>query len=337
MWLEKLTRGQSPLTDPRALLSSALFHLLLLIVVSVAALGAILPVAPPALSNPLRGELGPVDNQAPSEAGGSPGEPGGVGTIPVALQDASAPGAARNDAAAEALLSEILPALSSADAAERALPNPLARGVGLLPGPGPGGGGGSGGGSGGGVGRGIGPGTEFFGAREHAHSFAYVIDCSGSMAVQNALTVAQRELLRSLEQLPPDARFGVIFYNLSATIFTDSQGRQALMAATQANKARVRSLLAKVKPNGGTNHMSALRTALALRPEVIYFLTDADLMTSKDVEDILEEAGATRIQAIEFGVGPDLGQSVPLRRLAAASGGTYRYLDITRFQPPARE
>ena len=28
---------------------------------------------------------------------------------------------------------------------------------------------------------------EFFGARDHAHSFAYVIDCSGSMATRNSL------------------------------------------------------------------------------------------------------------------------------------------------------
>ena len=68
------------------------------------------------------------------------------------------------------------------------------------------------GGSGGGLGRGIGPGTEFFGAREHGHSFAYVIDCSGSMGLRNSLEVAKRELLASLNQLPPDARFSVIWF-----------------------------------------------------------------------------------------------------------------------------
>ena len=65
---------------------------------------------------------------------------------------------------------------------QRALPGPQTTGQGLIPGSGSGGGGGAGGGSGGGAGRGIGPGTQFFGARDHAHSFAYVIDCSGSMA-----------------------------------------------------------------------------------------------------------------------------------------------------------
>ena len=161
--------------------------------------------------------------------------------------------------------------------------------------------------SGGGVGRGIGPGTQFFGARDHAHSFAYVIDCSGSMASRNSLEVAKRELLASLNQLPPDAEFAVIFYNLLAKMLSDPQGRKGLMSATAANKARVQSQLATIVPDGGTDHMTALRTALALKPEVIFFLTDADLMTNGDVNEILAEAGTTRIQAVEFGRGADLG------------------------------
>ena len=138
--------------------------------------------------------------------------------------------------------------MPSAEASQRALPGPQIGGVGVLPGPGLGGGGGSGGGSGGGVGRGVGPGTEFFGARERAESFAYVIDCSGSMASRGSLDVAKRELLASLDQLPPDARFAIVFYNLHATIFSDPQGRKGLMPATAANKARVRDAAGRRRP-----------------------------------------------------------------------------------------
>jgi hypothetical protein len=103
------------------------------------------------------------------------------------------------------------------------------------------------------------------------------------------------------------------------------------MAATAANKSRVNAQLALVTPDGGTDHMLALKAALMLRPEVIFFLTDADLMTDSDVHEILTLAGSTRIQAIEFGRGVDLDTSGPLRRLATATGGTYRYLDVTGF------
>ncbi|MGZ3356565.1 MAG: vWA domain-containing protein, partial [Isosphaeraceae bacterium] len=186
-------------------------------------------------------------------------------------------------------------------------------------------------GSGGGIGRGIGPGTEFFGAREHGHSFAYVIDCSGSMGLRNSLEVAKHELLASLNQLPPDARFSVIFYNLRARVFADPSGQQGLMPATTGNKVRVQGQLQTVAPDGGTDHMVALRTALGLKPEVIFFLTDADLMTNNDVNAILAEAQGSRIQAVEFGRGTDLGMQTPLRRLATTTGGTYRYIDVTGF------
>jgi hypothetical protein len=294
----------------------------------------------------LQGELEPVDNRVQQKTaansgaggGGSPGEIGGLGNIAfVAPPNETPPQKIVRDPTADSLLSEILPTTTSkpAELLERALPGPQTTGVGLIPGSGRGGGGGSGGGSGGGIGRGIGPGTEFFGAREHGRSFAYVIDCSGSMATRGSLEVAKRELLSSLTQLPPDARFAVIFYNLKVRVFTDPGGNQGLMPASAANKGRVETQLQTVGPDGGTDHMLALRTALGLRPEVVFFLTDADLMTNNDVNEILAEAGGMRIQAVEFGRGTDLGMETPLRRLATTTGGAYRYIDVTSFPKTA--
>lgn len=176
--------------------------------------------------------------------------------------------------------------------------------------------------------------TEFFSIPDRAGSFAYVIDRSGSMATRDSLDVVKQELRASLEKLTPDVRFSVIFYNLATSVFTDADGHPGMMSATASNKARVRAQLDRVFPDGGTDHMLALRAALALRPEVIFFLTDADLMTNSDVAEILARAGSTRIQAVEFGRGADLGGSGPLRRLAATTGGTYRYLDVTQFPRP---
>lgn len=333
--------GETPMTDPRSLGSSVLVHLLLLSIASLAVLN-VATSREQAGPTSLVGELEPVDNRAQKNknsssgvgGGGSPGEIGGLGSIAfVAPPAESVAQKIVRDPTADALLSDILPSTTSkqAELLDHALPGPQTTGVGLVPGSGKGGGGGSGGGSGGGVGRGIGPGTEFFGAREHGHSFAYVIDCSGSMATRSSLDVAKRELLASLNQLPPDARFSVIFYNLRVRVFTDPQGNQGMMPATTSNKARVEAQLRAVGPDGGTDHMLALRTALGLRPEVVFFLTDADLMTNGDVDQILAEAAGSRIQAVEFGRGTDLGMDTPLRRMAGASGGTYRYIDVTSF------
>ena len=324
----------SPLTDPRSLASTLLVHTVLLAVASLAAWTVASP-REETLPRAMRGELDPVDNRDPSESGGGGlGELGGAGlmeALPSADGDATT--AAPRDPAADALLSEVLPSLPSADASQRALPGPPT-GVGVLPGPGLGGGGGSGGGSGGGVGRGVGPGTEFFGAREHARSCAYVVDSSGSMASRGSLDVAKREMWASLSQLPPDARFAIVFYNLHPTIFSDPQGRKGLMPATAANKARARQQMASVTPDGGTDHLTALRAALAMRPEVVFFLTDADLMTESDVAEIQGMGQKTRIQAVEFGRGANLGGSGPLRKLATSTGGTFRYIDVTTFPKP---
>jgi hypothetical protein len=156
------------------------------------------------------------------------------------------------------------------------------------------------------------------------------------MAMRNSLEVAKRELLASLSQLAPDAQFAVIFYNSLPYLLTDPEGRKGMMAATESHKRQVQTQLATIAPDGGTDHMAALRKALELKPEVIFFLTDADLMSDTDVSRILAQVGSTRIQAIEFGMGTDVGQRPPLARLATTTGGTYLYIDVSRF-PRSRD
>lgn len=325
--------GRSPLTDPRSLGASAAFHVALLAVGSLALLGVSLPEGPkpPAVLN---AEVGPVDNRVPEElGGGSPGDLGGMASIEVAAlatdRRREEKGAGRREGAAETLLSDVLPAPAESKAAEGLPSGPATTGLGLLPGEGPGGGNGSGGGSGGGQGPGIGPGTEFFGTPERASSFAFVIDYSGSMSHLRALQIAKAELLSSLDRLPPDAKFAVVFYNMEPTVLPDPEGRPGLMAATADSKGRIRSRMESIRPLGGTDHAKALRAAIALKPEVIYFLTDAEKMAEDDAESLRGEAGSIRIQAVEFGDGPATGGSTPLRTLATATGGTFRHVDLS--------
>jgi hypothetical protein len=151
------------------------------------------------------------------------------------------------------------------------------------------------------------------------------------MTARGSLNVAKRELLWSLDQIAANARFAVVFYNLEAKVFTDPAGNPGMMTATPSNKARVRTLLSTVQPDGGTDHMLALKAAFDLHPEVIFFLTDADLMTRQDVAELVNLAGKTRIQAIEFGQVTGLGGSAPLKLLAKSTGGTYQYIDVNTF------
>ena len=81
-----ISLGESPLTDPRSVGSSALFHVLLLLLASLTALNVALPMA---TSRPkaLYAEIDPVDNRAdvpssPGQGGGSPGDIGGMSNLP---------------------------------------------------------------------------------------------------------------------------------------------------------------------------------------------------------------------------------------------------------------
>ena len=330
----------SPMTDPRSLASSLLVHAAMVAIISIAAFSSRDTLEANPAPKAIMASLDPIDNRdndkTPGEGGGGPGEVGSEQFAP-SLDPNPASAEVSKTAAlnptADALLAEILPTTPSTENTHQSLPGPQTSNLITMPGDSLGGGGGSGGGTGGGVGRGTGPGTEFFGEREIATSFTYVIDCSGSMMTLGSLDKAKRELMASLNQLPPDARFAVIFYNLRATMMSDPQGHKGLMAATQANKSRVATQLTSVTPDGGTDHMVALRTAFALKPEVIFFLTDADILTNSEVGVLLSESGTTRIQAVEFGRGVELGTSAnPLRKLATSTGGHYRYIDVTRFQ-----
>ncbi len=332
----QIAAGHSPWTDPRSLGLSVLIHAVLLGLGSL----LVLAVKVPSSSGPtafLTAEVGPVDNRAePESGGGSPGTLGGSASITLSGDRSPGEEIGPREGSADALIASVLPSARIQPTREDGPSGPSTMGPGLLPGAGSGGGGGSGGGVGGGVGSGVGPGTEFFGTPERALSFAFVIDYSGSMSHRNALRIAKTELLQSLDRLPPDAQFAVVFYNVQSDVFLDARGKRGLMPATQENKAVVRDRMSSIRPEGGTDHARALRAAIALKPEVIYFLTDAETMDDEVAVAIQAEAGPIRIQAIEFGDGPASAGNGAIRTLATGTGGSFRHVDISEIAAKSR-
>ena len=249
---------------------------------------------PRPLPRALRGELDPVDNRAPAEDGGrGPGELGGrgadrAGSPPTA--DGRRSRAAARDPAADALLSEILPTPPSADAVAAGPARPAdRRGLGVLPGPGRAGAAGPGAAPGAGSAAGSGRGPSSSAPASAPGSFAYVIDCSGSMANRDSLDVAKRELLASLDQLPPDAQFGVVFYNLHADDRSPTrQGRTSLMAATADQQGPgPHAAGRRSPPTAAPTTWSPSARPWPCARRSIFFLTDADLMTEQRRAEIL--------------------------------------------------
>jgi hypothetical protein len=175
--------------------------------------------------------------------------------------------------------------------------------------------------------------TTFWNVEATGTSFVFVIDRSASMSHRGALDLAKLQLNQSLEQLAEKSSFQVVFYNTEAFLLPMGEGK--LIEASTLLRTRARKEIERILPEGGTNHVKPLHLAFGLRPEVIYYLTDADMLSEDDVADLTrinrQAPVPATIFAIEFGSGPNLTSNKPLRRLAAENDGTYSYINVLDF------
>mgnify|MGYP003390149975 CR=1 FL=1 len=201
--------------------------------------------------------------------------------------------------------------------------------------------GGAGAGRGSKAGRGNGPGagegfgeTTFFDIAAKGNRFVYVLDRSGSMYDHGAIRVAKEELVVSLAALEPTQQFQLVFYNQSQLELTGTEDRPAMQWATDINRTLARQFISHVQPDGGTDHLPALKKALRYHPENLFLLTDADqpIMSTRELNEIkMSNNGRTKIHCVEFGKGPELSADNFLKKLARDNGGTHRYRDVTQF------
>lgn len=186
-----------------------------------------------------------------------------------------------------------------------------------------------------GGGSGIGS-ADFFGTAAKGSKIVYVIDRSYSMNANNAMHLAVKELLRSLDSLSPAMEFQVLFYN-QETALLDLPGR-GLADATPPIVERARQQILMIKPTGGTNHDRALRRALDLKPEIIMFLTDAeeaslskiDAFTALNKRKSRSRKPAT-VNVIQFHHDRTLPPDKTIERLAKLNQGTYRLIDTNEL------
>jgi len=187
------------------------------------------------------------------------------------------------------------------------------------------------------AGTGIGPHTgeatvQLFGQQGRGRKFVYVFDHSGSMEGRR-LQMAKAELLRSLEALEETHQFNIIFYNHGWQAFRP--GRR-LVFASPMEKQEARRYIESIVSTGGTQHYGALREAVAISPDVIFFLTDGeshDDLTPVQLEEI-ERANnrlgrGVQINVIQFGGGGFAERpSSRLRQLAEENHGGYEFHNV---------
>ncbi len=175
--------------------------------------------------------------------------------------------------------------------------------------------------------------TGVFGVYGEGTRFVYVFDRSGSMDFMGGrpLAAAKRELLASLDDLARTNQFQIVFYNEKPSPFHPHGERPRMEWADGVSKALAATFVDEISATGGTSHMLALRMALRMRPDVIFFLTDADepSMSPAELREIKRTNRGTTICSVEFGNGPQQSTNNFLSKLARQNGGQHVYVDTS--------
>ncbi len=202
---------------------------------------------------------------------------------------------------------------------------------------------GAGEGGGGGLGAGFGTGSGIGRAgvwNLHATGsrFAYVIDFSGSIVV--AVDDLKRELKRSIGRLTSKQSFDVFIFYSTGTERVEHFKTEAFMprlvAATPQDKRRFFAWIDRKAPQGRTEPLAAMKRAIALHPDAIFFFSDG-MFDDKIVDQIARANRKVRAQIhclvfdelllSDTSGMPRLTEGARrLKRIADASGGKTRVI-----------
>jgi hypothetical protein len=180
--------------------------------------------------------------------------------------------------------------------------------------------------------------TGVFGVSGVGYKFVYVFDRSGSMDGHGGapLRAAKSELIHSLHELGKLHQFQIVFYNEHPRVFTLSGNDGRLAFGTAQNKRLAERFVMGITADGATEHEEAILLALAMDPDVIFFLTDADepSLSPRQLAHIARRNNGTTINTIEFGYGPQESSENFLAWLARQNGGRHVYVNIAELPQP---
>jgi hypothetical protein len=180
---------------------------------------------------------------------------------------------------------------------------------------------------------------QFCGVDGGGSHFVYLVDSSGSM--RDGFQSARNELLASIDQLKPDQRFYVIFFDKQPSymrIQDPDVDEPASVMATPENKKRLRRWAMTVEMNEGKAPYEVLPFALRLRPDVIFLLSDGEFPSR--IEEILRQQnyeenlfGESRLISIVHtiryhGLEGEIGRKAEatMVKIAKENGGQYRHV-----------
>lgn len=180
------------------------------------------------------------------------------------------------------------------------------------------------------IGDGLKAAASFFGSKSSGRRFVFVVDNSNSMT-RGRFETALAELIKTVDQLTPRQYFYVIFFSDTAYRMFHPDPASGLVPATDRNKELLRAWLYSVQMCLHTRGEEAMKTAIALRPDVIYILGDGAF--TDNTEKLLTAPHNRRIPIHTLGMEVNEAGERQLKAIAAANHGTYR---AVRAAPAAR-
>lgn len=186
---------------------------------------------------------------------------------------------------------------------------------------------GAGEGTGTGAGTGNGDESGFFGLNSPGRRFVFVVDASSSMQKKHDSEAKTRfgrvklEIVRSIAGMTPQQGFFVIYFNS----VPHPMPANGLQPATPAVQRHYLDWTTRFRAGGDTNPLQALELALALQPDVIYFLTDGVIPRGKNVLRRVTGLNQGRTRVHTFAFGSRSGEEM-MQALAEQNRGEYRFV-----------
>lgn len=162
----------------------------------------------------------------------------------------------------------------------------------------------------------------FFGVEAEGSRFVYIVDASGSMR-GDRFQRACAELVRSISELSSHQGFYVFFFNSVTYPLFYPAAAPSLVPATDENKRRLVQWISQARADGDTYPKTALFTALAMRPDVIFVLSDGKF-PERTVRRVTER-NESKVVIHSIGFGKRAAEEV-LQSLAQQNGGHYRFV-----------
>lgn len=171
--------------------------------------------------------------------------------------------------------------------------------------------------------------ASFFGSKQTASRFVFVIDNSLSMT-RGRFETALNELAKTITQLSPQQSYYIIFYSDTAYGLFHPQTHDDLIPATPRNKSLTLRWLTTVELCLRTDGAEAIQMAYALAPDVIFVLGDGGFTDNPKVVSVVNSLSPEKKKITVHTLGMEVNEADArkLMFLSKASGGSYHNVGV---------